>query len=105
MGGAELAGRRLAVHEKPAARRQRMRVRGLGAVAAAFFTDDEEHADTALTRRAEALGRMKLCGEDALRIAAAAPMEPAAFDPAREESAARSRNAWRTRPSADRASR
>ena len=85
MGGAELTERRLTVHEKPAARRQRVLVRGLGAVAATLLADDEQHADAALARSAEPLGRMNLRGQDALGVAGAAAVQAGALDPAREE--------------------
>jgi hypothetical protein len=40
----------------------------------AFLTDHEEHADTALTAARRRSRAWILCGEDALRIAAAAPV-------------------------------
>ena len=61
------------------------------AVAAALLPDDEQQADAPLAAPPQTLGRRQLRGEDALRIARAPAVEPAAFDPRSGRTAARSR--------------
>ena len=60
-------------------------VGGLRAVAAALFAADEHQSDARLAFRAQPLGGGDLRGENAFRIARAAPIELAVLDAAREE--------------------
>ena len=82
MASPELAPGGLPVDEEGRAGRDR--VGGRGPVAAALLTDDEQEAHAVLAARAAA-PRGDLGGQGALRVAGAAAVEAAAFDPAREE--------------------
>ena len=72
------------------------RSRRLRAVAAALLADDEHQADARLAVAPQPLGRRDLRGENALRVARAAAVQPVALDAARERTAARSRSASRS---------
>ena len=60
-------------------------VRDSRAVAAALLADDEQQADARLAVAPQPLGRRDLRGENALRVARAAAVQPIALDAARKE--------------------
>ena len=83
VAGAEAALGRLAVDQKPRAAGRV--VRQLRAVAAALLADDEQQADAGFAFAPQAIDRGDLRGENALRVARAAAVEPIAVDAARKK--------------------